>query len=118
MTNLDDPEVQKQVQSKLNRLSEGNIEAILNQIVELYSQHPFQVVTHHIAKVATKLLLEQPNGLQSIIQTMSVLLVSLYQIHDVPFFSQVMRMFIECFRKSIEDNTKNGVSAYEGHCLG
>lgn len=86
--------------------------------MELYSQHPFQVVTHHIGKVATKLLLEQANNLQSVIQTMTVLLVGLYQIHDLPFFAQVMRMFVQCFRKSVEENKLSDCPPFQGYCLG
>ncbi|KAJ9099690.1 hypothetical protein QFC20_005622 [Naganishia adeliensis] len=99
----DEPKVEKTVeqiklerklQGLLNKLSEANIESILNEIEALYRDHSRNSVTSTITDLVINLISDRANLLDSFVILYATLLAALYKVKGLEFGAHVIQTLV------------------------
>ncbi|KAI5449654.1 suppressor of glycerol defect [Naganishia albida] len=117
---MDAPKVEKSVeqiklerklQGLLNKLSEANIESILNEIEALYRDHSRNSVTSTITDLVINLISDRANLLDSFVILYATLLAALYKVKGLEFGAHVIQTLVLKYNTLV--NQLQGTAAEE-----
>lgn len=103
------PEVmalRKSIKGPLNKLSEANINSIVNEISSLYLSNPRHLVSENLTSIVLESILQQGRLLDTFVYLHATLVVAIYRLQGVEFGALFIQTLIEKFDSYYGQPTK------------
>jgi nucleolar MIF4G domain-containing protein 1 len=107
-------ELERAIRGCVNRVAEGNIDSILNKMVEIYNQNSKYVINELYSEIFMKSCIEQPHVLQMILAANACLIAALYHYLGDDFIADFIRKITICLRENIEQKPQSGNAEESG----
>lgn len=103
------PEVialRKSIKGPLNKLSEANINSIVNEISSLYLSNPRHLVSENLTSIVLESIVQQGRLLDTFVYLHATLVVAIYRLQGVEFGALFIQTLIEKFDSYYDQPTK------------
>ncbi|KAI9333948.1 hypothetical protein DFJ73DRAFT_853544 [Zopfochytrium polystomum] len=92
--------LRRQMQGVLNRLSDANLESIVNSIEEGFRNNPRHDMTQVITEIITSFVSDHANLLESFVATHSALIACIFNTIGLDFGAHLVQHVVELFEKT------------------
>lgn len=99
--------LQRAIKGPLNKLSESNLGAIVNEISALYLNNPRQAVTETLTTILLESVIQQGRLLTTFVLLHATLIVAIYRLQGVDCGAYFVQTLIEKYEKFKADSTKS-----------
>lgn len=99
--------LQRAIKGPLNKLSESNLGAIVNEISALYLNHPRQAVTETLTTILLESVVQQGRLLTTFVLLHATLIVAIYRLQGVDCGAYFVQTLIQQYEAFKADPTKS-----------
>ncbi|RKP29339.1 hypothetical protein METBISCDRAFT_10563, partial [Metschnikowia bicuspidata] len=99
-------ELQRAIIGPLNKLSESNLGAIVNELSGLYLNHPRQKVTENLTRILLETVVQQGRLLETFVLLRATLIVAIYRLQGVDCGAYFVQTLIEKYEGYKADASK------------
>lgn len=103
--------LRKSIKGPLNKLSEANINTIVNELNTLYLSHPRQTLNEEITNIILDSIIQQGRLLDTFVYLHASVVVALYRLQGVEFGAHFIQTVIEKFETYNKESTKTKESS-------
>ncbi|RCK62909.1 Suppressor of glycerol defect protein 1 [Candida viswanathii] len=98
--------LRKSIKGPLNKLSEANINTIVNDLNTLYLSHPRQTLNEEITNIILDSIVQQGRLLDTFVYLHASVVVALYRLQGVEFGAHFIQTVIEKFEEYNKESSK------------
>ncbi|KAI3403773.2 SGD1 [Candida oxycetoniae] len=91
--------LRKLIKGPLNKLSEANINTVVNDLQTLFMSHPRQVLNEEITKIILDSIIQQGRLLDTFVYLHATVVVALYRLQGVEFGAYFIQRLVEKFKE-------------------
>lgn len=106
-TSADVIALQRAIKGPLNKLSESNLGAIINEISSLYLNNPRQAVTENLTSILLDSVVQQSRLLDTFVFLHATLIVAIYRLQGVDCGAYFVQTLIEKYESYKSDASKS-----------
>ncbi|CAK9436244.1 uncharacterized protein LODBEIA_P08020 [Lodderomyces beijingensis] len=98
--------LRRSIKGPLNKLSEGNINTIVNELQALFMSNPRQVLNEEITSVTLDSVIQQGRLLDSFVHLHAAVVAALYRLHGVEFGAFFIQKLVENLQSHRKQESK------------
>lgn len=102
----EDPRLRRQINGQLNKLSQSNMSAIVDQLLSIYASNPRAVVSTTMISLLLGIISDRDNLGDQLVVTYAVLVAALFRTVGIEFPAGVIARAVELFDAAFKKHTE------------
>lgn len=98
--------IQRKIKGSLNKLSEGNVSTIVNDVNGLFLENPRHLVIENLTNIIIDGVVAQGRLLETFVHLQSCVVSAIYKLQGVEFGAHFIQALVERFLKDYQNSTK------------
>lgn len=111
-------ELKRAIKGPFNKLSEPTMGNCINDIVQIYSDHPRQLVNEAIVQIILEAVLVNTPLMESFLILYAAAIVAIYKLHGIDFGAYTIQTLVEKLSTSIQTESGDSTSKEQANLIG